>query len=101
MAWETSNRRSRLPTDWNTRIRPEVRRRASGQCQAEHHAPRCDGTGTDADHIITGDDHSYANLQWLSKPCHDAKTAREAAARSTARATMRRRPPERHPGAIT
>lgn len=101
MAWETSTRRSRLPPNWDSDIRPAVKRRANGLCQAAEHARDCDGTGTDADHIIPGDDHGMGNLQWLSRPCHDAKTARETAARNTKRASMRVRPAERHPGEIT
>lgn len=98
MAWSTSDRRQRLPADWDT-IRAHVKTRAQGRCQAEVHDPRCDGRGTDADHITPGDDHSLSNLQWLSGPCHRAKTARESAARNTARAAQRIRP-EQHPGAI-
>lgn len=101
MGWETSTRRSRLPPDWRTVIRPAVKQRARGLCEATEHARGCNGTGTDADHITPGDDHTMDNLQWLSRPCHDAKTALETAARNAARASMRQRPPERHPGAIT
>ena len=95
MAWTTSTRSKRLPKDWAKR-RTQARDRAHGQCQATHHHPRCPGTGTECDHIIPGDDHSLANLQWLSKECHQAKTAREAAARSRARTRLR--PAEKHPG---
>jgi 5-methylcytosine-specific restriction protein A len=98
MAWATSTRRQRLPDDWPA-IRAEVRNRAGGRCEAQHHVPECDGIGTDADHIRQGDDHSLANLQWLSRPCHKAKTARESAARNRARAAQRKRT-ERHPGAM-
>jgi len=100
MAWATSTRAQRLPPNWPT-IRDQVRDRAAGRCQAHpHHAPGCDGWGAEADHITPGDDHSLTNLQWLSTPCHQAKTAQEAAARNRARAAMRRRPEEPHPGAI-
>lgn len=99
MAWETSTRRQRLPQDWPA-IRVQVRDRARGMCEAGVHDPECDGIGAEADHIRQGDDHSLANLQWLSTPCHRAKTAREAAARNRARAAARLRPTERHPGAM-
>lgn len=98
MAWSTSDRRRRLPADWDA-IRARVGARAGGRCQAQEHDPRCDGRGSDADHIAPGDDHSLGNLQWLSGPCHRAKTAQETAARNTARAAMRIRP-EQHPGAM-
>lgn len=98
MAWSTSDRRQRLPPDWDD-IRAEVKQRAQGRCQAREHDPRCTGTGTDADHITPGDDHTLPNLQWLSGPCHRAKTARESAARNTARAAARVRT-ETHPGEL-
>lgn len=100
MAWATSTRASRLPPNWAT-IRAQVRDRADGRCEATDHAPGCDGIGTDADHIIAGDDHDLDNLQWLSEPCHRAKTAQESATRNRTIAAMRRRPTEPHPGRIT
>jgi 5-methylcytosine-specific restriction protein A len=65
------------------------------------HAKQCDGIGTDADHIQPGDNHHLDNLQWLSEPCHRAKTAAEAAARNQARTRARLRPTEQHPGRRT
>ena len=102
MPWSTSDRRSRLPKNWN-KIRAQVKKRAGGRCEAywtpgrtaktgQPHAVGCDGYGTDADHILRGDDHSPGNLQWLSGPCHKAKTASEG--------PQRKRPAERHPGAL-
>lgn len=98
MAWSTSTRRKRLPADWDS-IRVQVKRRANGLCEAREHDPRCNGYGTDADHIIAGDNHALSNLQWLSGPCHRAKTARESAARNRARAASRIRH-ETHPGEL-
>lgn len=99
MAWATSDRAQRLPPNWPT-IRTQVRVRAGDLCQAHSHHPQCPGVGAEADHITPGDDHTLSNLQWLSTPCHQAKTAREAAARNRARAAMRRKPDEQHPGAL-
>jgi 5-methylcytosine-specific restriction protein A len=100
MAWETSTRRTRLPADWKAR-RAAARRRAGGRCEGTlTDGTRCPNQGTDADHLIPGDDHSPANLRWLCRPCHIAKTTAEAAARNRARAAARRRPPERHPGLL-
>lgn len=99
MAWATSDRRQRLPPNWQA-TRAQVRATAQGRCEATTHDPDCDGRGTDADHITPGDDHRMTNLSWLSAECHKAKTARETAERNSARAAMRRRTPERHPGAI-
>lgn len=99
MNWVTSDRKERLPDDW-PKIRAHVKARAKGRCEANPHAKRCNGWGTDADHITPGDDHSPENLQWLSGPCHRAKTARETTARNQARAAARHRPPEPHPGRL-
>ena len=99
MAWSTSDRRQRLPANWEA-LRRQARHRAHVLCQAEQHDPRCDGTGTDADHIAPGDTHRLDNLQWLSSPCHRAKTARETAARNRQAAALKRRPVEQHPGQL-
>lgn len=98
MAWATSTRASRLPHNWAA-IRQAVLTKAGHQCQATHHHPRCTGQATDVDHIIAGDNHSLANLQALSKPCHDAKTRLEAAQRNTQRREQRIRH-DKHPGEI-
>lgn len=71
-----STRRSRLPTNWPA-LRSAVKARANGNCEATQHHPRCNGTGTQCDHIHPGDDHSMSNLQWLSTECHQVKTNRE------------------------
>ena len=94
--WASSDRRSRLPADWPKRV-AEVKARAHGKCQAHVHELDCDGVGRECDHVENGDDHSLANLQWLSIPCHKAKTQREAQAARPTRA----RPQPRHPGVIT
>lgn len=99
MAWSTSDRKERLPADWN-RIRAAVKTRAKGRCQAQPHATGCGGWGRDADHITPGDDHNLDNLQWLSGPCHRAKTNRETANRNRDRKTARIRPHEPHPGRL-
>lgn len=65
-----------------------VEARAKGRCQAIHvlddrgvglHAPTCTGQGQQCDHVEAGDNHHVTNLQWLSTPCHAAKTERERA----------------------
>lgn len=62
-----------LPPDWRKR-REFVRARAGGRCEAEVHDPRCDGVGRECDHVGDRHDHDVSNLQWLSTPCHKAKT---------------------------
>ena len=100
MAWTTSDRAARLPKDWNQRRRA-ILTRDQHQCQAREHEPDCDGTATEVDHIISGDDHSMSNLQALSAECHKAKTARDNANRLADIRAMRYRAEEDHPGRIT
>lgn len=106
MPWTTSTRRARLPADWE-QLRTATERRARGMCEAywtpgrggrygQHH-PDCDGIGREADHIEESDDHSLANLQWLSTPCHKVKTLEHATAARRAILAAARRAPERHP----
>jgi 5-methylcytosine-specific restriction protein A len=76
-----------------------IKRRAKGVCEAKVHVAECDGIGTQCDHVIAGDDHSLANLQWLSGPCHAAKTKLEALA-GRAKQPRARRDAEQHPGLI-
>lgn len=61
------------------------------------HEPECDGIGTECDHIERGDDHRLSNLQWLSGPCHHAKTLREAQAAVMDRKAWAMLPIEEHP----
>lgn len=99
MAWATSTRAKRLPKNW-PQLKASVKKRAKGRCEASTHEPDCTGVGAECDHRVPGDDHSLSNLQWLSRECHKAKTARENAEANRRRAGMRRRPEERHPGRL-
>lgn len=94
MSWETSDRRDRLPADWDARV-AAVKRRAKGRCEETHHAAGCDGRGRDVDHIEQGDDHSLANLQYLSIPCHLRKTRLDNGYSAAVKA-----PVEQHPGRL-
>ena len=115
MPWTTSNRRQRLPTNWN-KLRNKVLAKANYKCAGldpdttpppssreavegchRWHHPACDMRATDVDHIDAGDNHEISNLQALSHACHTAKTAHEnAAAKARIRAAAtRERPP--HP----
>ena len=94
--WADSSRRARLPPDWPKRV-ALTKARAGGRCEADTHAPGCNGIGAECDHHERGDDHSLGNLRWLSQPCHTAKTQREAAAGRRARRAQARRAPRPHP----
>lgn len=97
MSWTSSDRRKRLPNNWPQLV-TQTRQRANGKCQALKHHPRCDGNGTECDHITPSDNHNMSNLQWLNTWCHQQKTQQEARTNNQRRATMRKRPTEPHPG---
>lgn len=42
------------------------------------HVAACAGWGSECDHHVANDDHSMANLRWLSGPCHAEKTKGDA-----------------------
>ena len=75
-AWATSNRASRLPTNWST-IRQQVRDRDQ-VCQACG-GTRCGNRNLEVDHITRGDNHQLDNLQLLGHdPCHLEKSLAES-----------------------
>lgn len=98
--WQTSNRRSRLPANWQ-RLRSQVLRRDNHRCQWEDHLGiRCNLTATDVDHIIAGDDHRIDNLQSLCAAHHAFKSSSEGGhgkhvAREKVKASFLRRPESR------
>jgi 5-methylcytosine-specific restriction enzyme A len=94
MAWDNSDRRERLPDDWELR-RSIVLRNASYQCEWYEDGKRCPNVATDCDHIIRGDDHSLANLQALCPYHHNRKSSREGNAARKAKYSPRIEP---HPG---
>lgn len=96
MAWEGSDRKVRLPADWTTVIVPRVMRTHGGICHV------CRDPGSDAvDHVVRGDDHSYANLRPIHQDvppyCHRRKSSAEGLAAKLALRQARKRPPEPHP----
>ena len=98
-AWQGSNRRERLPSNW-----PELRAEAH-RLNPKHVCHWCGlPGGTDLDHKQAGDDHRQENLDWIHsrsdfdagrsrKNCHGQKTGREGAAART----PLNRPVEVHP----
>lgn len=94
--WERSDRRARLPEDWEERRR-FVLQRDSYTCRASlPSGKRCLRPATDVDHVHRGDDHSYGNLQALCAYHHAKKTAREGG--QAKRRPPKKRPREEHPG---
>lgn len=61
MAWDTSTRRSRLPSDWPKR-RARILKR-DPLCRIA--GPACTARSTEVDHVIANDDHRDSNLQGL------------------------------------
>jgi 5-methylcytosine-specific restriction endonuclease McrA len=98
MAWETSDRRERLPSNWSALVK-QVKVRDGGRCTWKlPSGARCPRAGTDVDHRRPGDDHSLRNLQLLCRHHHDKKTAREAWMGKRAARKPRQKRVEKHPG---
>ena len=95
--WQSSTRRARLPKSWH-QLRQRVKRRAGGRCEWTERGVRCPAQGNQCDHIIAGDDHSLANLQWLCAKHHAIKSSREGGAGGRGRRRRMKRPAEPHPG---
>ena len=103
MPWETSNRRDRLPADWETRRR-RVLQRDGHQCRAirADTGRRCEAMATDIDHVkpggLTGhDDDRLSNLVSLCNWHHGQKSSHEGAEAQRRRKAATRR---RHPGLL-
>ena len=96
MAWEGSDRASRLPANW-PQLRAIVKRRAGGRCEERmRDGSRCRDRGTECDHVVPGDDHSLDNLRWICDWHHARKSSAEGNA--ARRRPTARRSPEPHPG---
>ena len=68
--WGTSDRRSRLPTDWDRRRRI-VFSMHGRLCYV------CGAPATQVDHVVAGDDHDVANLAPICTDCHLSKSGHE------------------------
>lgn len=93
--WNSSNRKSRLPKNWNS-LRHKVLLRDNRRCQLRYLG--CWETATDVDHIENNDDHSMSNLHSACSYCHRKKSSREGTTARRNKANLRYRPKERHPG---
>ena len=92
MAWNTSTRKARLPSNWPT-LRRMILERDGGICHV------CWLPGADqVDHIVPGDDHRPVNLAAIhNHPCHARKSAQEG---GRANGRKWRRPASPHPGLL-
>lgn len=98
--WKGSNRRSRLPTDWE-QIRRDILDRDGSQCQHVRYdtGHKCLLPAHDVDHIINNDDDSYTNLQALCPWHHKQKSGREGGTASgKARRARAQQAKPLHPG---
>jgi 5-methylcytosine-specific restriction protein A len=100
MPWSSSDRKSRLPSDWQSRRRI-VLERCGYQCEhVRSSGRRCGSKATDVDHVQHGDDHSLSNLQGLCSWHHKQKTSRESQeAKAEIRASLKRPQEPDAPGA--
>lgn len=89
-----TDRRSQLPADWQSRIRPAVIARDSGRCRWIENNARCAERGTDVDHIRDPDDHRLENLRLLCAGHHARRTSAQGHA---AKKAWKNRNVERHP----
>jgi hypothetical protein len=100
MPWEGSDRRERLPDNWEE-LRREVFRRCGRRCEWRlPSGARCPRRATDVDHRVPGEDHNLRNLQGLCTEHHAAKSAQEGNRERWDRRQKGLRPPEEHPGAL-
>ncbi len=101
--WRDSDRRSRLPANWES-LRKQVHRRDNSQCQVRlPSGSRCLEPAVDVDHIRAGDDHRLSNLRCICDWHHSKKSAREGAMAYNAkmkRSKAKFRRVETHPGLI-
>lgn len=93
--WAGSSRRSRLPRNWEQLKAAKHRQNPSHVCHL------CGKPGGDQlDHIVRGDDHSLANLDWahtnVEPWCHRYKSSREG--NDAKKRVSIKRPKEQHPG---
>lgn len=101
MAWEGSDRSSRLPADW-PKIRAERFKRDGYRCvwKLPKTGERCPRRATEVDHIRPGDDHSMRNLRSLCEHHHKLKTAMDNRRQKRKIKASRFRHAEEHPGRV-
>lgn len=96
MPWSTSDRASRLPDNWKTKVHPDILIRDGHRCKIK--GPGCQVVATEVDHIKRGDNHAYSNLQAACERCHAKKSAREGNEVKARMRALRFRPEGKHPG---
>jgi 5-methylcytosine-specific restriction protein A len=99
MAWDTSDRRERLPDDWPKR-RIRTLRRDGYRCRARDSVGvLCNAPANQVDHIDPEGGDGDDNLRSLCRWHHSRKSSAEGAAARRPR-PRRERVPEPHPGML-
>lgn len=113
--WADSDRRSTLPADWDTAVRPRILRRDRRRCtwlgDPNHDGhperylagdytdrERCTAPATDVDHIGNALDHADTNLRALCARHHGRRSALQGVAAKARMRRQRLRPQRPHPG---
>lgn len=106
MAWEGSTRKATLPAGWD-KLRLSIFERDGWQCThtRSDSGRRCSEKRRDrleCDHVNDRDDHSPANLTTLCRWHHIRKSSSQGGQATVVgpKPTLKRRPPEAHPGLI-
>lgn len=99
--WNDSDRRDRLPDDWEARRRKRLEIDGHRCTWRLPSGKRCPRKATDVDHRVEGsDDHRISELQSLCAHHHGKKTARAAGRIKREKRQRRWRPQENHPGSF-
>ena len=93
-AWSGGGR-SRLPRNWSSSIVPAILRR-DPTCRLSDEG--CWSTSTEVDHIGDRNDHRLDNLRGVCKPCHEKRTAQQAAEAVRVMRMKAKYPNAKHPG---
>ena len=100
--WQGSDRKHRLPKNWET-LRKQVHRRDGSRCQVRLSDRICGEPAIDVDHIRRGDDHRLENLRCICDWHHAKKSAAEGARAYNAalkKSKGKFRRTEQHPGML-
>lgn len=101
MAWDTSTRRTQLPSNWQD-LRRQAKQRANGICEHKTNGVRCTNPGKELHHTADNTDHRLEVLEWICRSCHRNETQRQSREAWNKRyIEARKREPEAHPGTLT
>lgn len=76
MAWETSDRKSRLPGNWLA-LRKEVFRVKGRRCYIVEDGHRCGAEAGEVDHVVPSGPDDISNLEPICSTHHKSKSSSE------------------------